>query len=68
MRRGNWRKPTSGWVPDYVQGNVAILPAELAADFHRFCLNNPKPVLLLVFSYVSTPDLPSLGQDLSYPH
>jgi len=51
-------------VPDYVQGNVAILPAELAADFHRFCFNNPKPCPLLGVSDVGDPHLPKLGQDL----
>jgi uncharacterized protein YcsI (UPF0317 family) len=50
--------------PDYVQGNVAILPAELAADFHRFCFNNPKPCPLLGVSDVGDPHLPKLGQDL----
>ncbi len=64
IRRGNWRKPTCGWVPDYVQGNVAILPAEVAADFHRFCFNNPKPCPLLGVSDVGDPHLPKLGADL----
>jgi uncharacterized protein YcsI (UPF0317 family) len=64
IRRGNWRKPTCGLAPDYVQGNVAILPAELAADFHRFCFNNPKPCPLLGVSEVGDPNLPKLGNDL----
>ena len=41
------RGPTSGLAPGYVQGNLAILPQALAADFMRFCQLNPKPCPLL---------------------
>jgi uncharacterized protein YcsI (UPF0317 family) len=37
FRRNDYRGQTSGVAPGYVQGNLAILPADLAADFHRFC-------------------------------
>ena len=37
IRAGGHRLPTSGMAPGYVQGNLAILPKELAADFTRFC-------------------------------
>ena len=47
FRRNDYRGPTAGVAPGYVQGNLAILPAELAADFHRFCHLNPKPCPLL---------------------
>jgi uncharacterized protein YcsI (UPF0317 family) len=64
IRRGEWRKHTSGVEADYVQGNVAILPADVAADFHRFCLNNPKPCPLLAVSGIGDPHFPTLGRDI----
>ena len=45
--QGNNIAPTSGMAPGYVQGNLAILPKALAADFARFCSLNPKPCPLL---------------------
>ena len=47
-----------------MQGNVAILPASLAAAFHRFCLRNPKPCPILAISQPGSPRLPELGADL----
>jgi uncharacterized protein YcsI (UPF0317 family) len=64
IRRGAWLKQTSGLAPAHVQGNVAILPADLASDFHRFCFNNPKPCPLLAVSETGNPRLPRLGADL----
>jgi uncharacterized protein YcsI (UPF0317 family) len=40
--RGDWSKQTCGLAPVYVQRNLAILPAEVAADFHRFRQKNTK--------------------------
>ena len=37
VRRGEDRRPTAGAAPGFVQANLAILPANLAADFLRFC-------------------------------
>ena len=42
IRGGGHRLPTSGMAPGYVQGNLAILPKALAADFARFCQLNPR--------------------------
>jgi uncharacterized protein YcsI (UPF0317 family) len=39
IRAGALTGHTSGLAPDFVQGNVVILPEEIAADFHAFCLN-----------------------------
>ena len=47
IRAGTNLAPTSGMAPGYVQGNLAILPKALAADFARFCQLNPKPCPLL---------------------
>jgi uncharacterized protein YcsI (UPF0317 family) len=64
IRAGAHRRPTSGMAPGYVQANLAILPASLAADFHRFCHLNPKPCPLLAASEPGDPRLPALGADL----
>src|SRR6188474_1453435 len=64
IRAGGFRKPTAGMAPGYVQGNLAILPKELAADFARFCQLNPKPCPLLGQSEPGDPRLPMLGEDL----
>jgi uncharacterized protein YcsI (UPF0317 family) len=64
IRRGEWTGPTSGLAPGYVQGNLAILPATLAADFMRFCQLNPKPCPVLAAGSPGDPHLPSLGTDL----
>ena len=64
IRRGEYRLPTPGRAPGYAQGNLAVLPADLAADFHRFCQQNPKPCPLLAASEPGDPHLPSLGDDL----
>lgn len=64
FRRNEYRGQTSGMAPGYVQGNLAILPAALAADFHRFCHLNPKPCPLLGASEPGEPHIPALGADL----
>ncbi len=64
IRAGGFRKPTAGMAPGYVQGNLAILPRELAADFTRFCMLNPKPCPLLGQSEPGDWRLPMLGEDL----
>src|SRR6186997_1334209 len=64
IRSGQWTGPTSGMAPGYVQGNLAILPAALAADFMRFCQLNPKPCPLLAAGAPGDWRLPSLASDL----
>jgi uncharacterized protein YcsI (UPF0317 family) len=64
IRRGDYAGPTSGIADGYVQGNLAILPADLAADFARFCQLNPKPCPLLASSEPGDWRLPSLAADL----
>src|SRR5437764_11082822 len=64
IRGGTNLAPTAGMAPGYVQGNLAILPKELAADFTRFCMLNPKPCPLLGQSEPGDPRLPMLGEDL----
>ena len=48
-----------------MQGNLAILPQELAADFLRFCQLNPKPCPLIGMSpRPGDATVPELGRDL----
>ncbi len=61
IRRGEISGHTSGLAPGCVQGNVVILPADLASDFLRFCQANPKPCPLLGVSEPGDPALPALG-------
>jgi len=64
VRRGEITGHTSGLAPGCVQGNVAILPQALAADFLRFCQLNPKPCPLIGMSEPGNPALPALGKDI----
>lgn len=63
-RSGALKGPTSGLAPGYVQGNLAILPADLAGDFLRFCMLNPKPCPVIGISDVGSTKVPALGEDL----
>ncbi|MGL4574808.1 MAG: putative hydro-lyase [Burkholderiaceae bacterium] len=64
IRAGTFTGHTSGIAPDHVQGNVVILPADLAADFLLFCQRNPKPCPLLAVSEAGNPMLPTLGEGI----
>jgi uncharacterized protein YcsI (UPF0317 family) len=64
IRAGLYRGPTSGLAPGYVQGNLAILPKAVAADFLRFCQLNPKPCPLIGMSAPGDWRVPELGEDL----
>ena len=62
------RGPTAGLAPGNVQGNLAILPQALAADFLRFCQLNPKPCPLIGTSAPGDPRVPELGRGSRHPH
>lgn len=47
IRQGNWRKPTAGLAPGFVQANLVVLPREMAYDFLLFAQRNPKPCPVL---------------------
>jgi uncharacterized protein YcsI (UPF0317 family) len=64
IRRGEHRGPTAGMALGYVQGNIAILPNAVAADFLRFCQVNPKPCPLIGCTSPGDWRLPSLAEDL----
>ena len=63
-RDGGLTRPTAGVARGYMQGNLAILPSDHAADFLRFCHLNPKPCPLIGVSAPGDPGIPSLGADL----
>ena len=63
-RSGTLDAPTSGLASGFVQGNLAVLPADLAGDFLHFCQRNPKPCPLIAVSEVGDPKLHALGEDL----
>lgn len=60
-RSGEFAGQTAGQAPDFLQGNVVILPKAYAADFLQFCLNNPKPCPIIGLSKPGDPSLPELG-------
>lgn len=64
IRAGAHDGHTAGMAPDYVQGNLVVLPAAMAADFANYCQRNPKPCPLLAASEPGDPRLPTLGDDL----
>ncbi|MBT00424.1 MAG: hypothetical protein CMI01_17370 [Oceanospirillaceae bacterium] len=65
IRSGAFNGNTSGYCPGYVQANLAILPADYADEFLKFCQFNPKPCPLIGMS-ASPGDfmLPDLGEDI----
>lgn len=46
-REGKWTNVTAGLCGPFAQANLAILPADWAFDFLRFCQANPKPCPVL---------------------
>ncbi len=63
-RSGAFTEQTAGQAPDYLQGNVVILPVAVAGDFLHFCLNNPKPCPLIGVSHPGERALRALGEDI----
>ncbi len=47
IRKGEIVGPTTGFCRGYAQGNLVVLPKELAWDFLLFCQRNPKACPLL---------------------
>lgn len=64
IRTTQFSGDTTGLAEGYLQGNVVVLPAELATDFLRFCQRNPKPCPLIGVSETGDPFLPNLGHDI----
>jgi len=65
-RSGALTGPTAGAAMGYVQANLVVLRADLAADFETFCRRNPRPCPLLDVTQVgnSEPIRTAPGADL----
>ena len=61
IRRGEYTGHTAGIAPDFVQGNLCILPKDMAAEFAAFCQRNPKPCPVIGMGSPGDPALPDLG-------
>lgn len=64
IRAGEFSQHTSGLAGGNVQGNVMILPADLAGDFLRFCHQNRRPCPVIALGDPGVPQLPTLGADI----
>jgi uncharacterized protein YcsI (UPF0317 family) len=61
IRRGEYAGHTAAIAPDFVQGNLCILPSALAAEFAAFCQRNPKPCPVIGMGAPGDPFLADLG-------
>jgi len=61
VRAGAHSGHTAGMAPNHVQGNLCILPAEMAQEFAAFCQRNPKPCPVIGMGAPGDPTLPDLG-------
>lgn len=61
IRRGSYAGQTAGLGGPNLQANVAIMAAEFARDFMRFCRRNPKPCPLVGVSDAGDPMMRALG-------
>ena len=64
IRNNTFTENTSGLMPGLVQGNVAILSANLAEEFIEFCRLNPKPCPVIGYTKAGDPSIPNLGKAL----
>jgi uncharacterized protein YcsI (UPF0317 family) len=63
-RRAEITGSTAGLAHGYVQGNLAVLPRDLATDFLLFAQRNPKPCPIIGVSAPGDRRIPELGEDL----
>lgn len=61
IRAGDYAGHTAGVAAEHVQGNLCILPQDLALEFAAFCQRNPKPCPLIGMGAPGDPALPDLG-------
>jgi uncharacterized protein YcsI (UPF0317 family) len=62
-RNGLWTAPTAGVCDGFVQCNIVAMPAAYAADFARFCQQNPKPCPVIAQSNPGQIAIPRLGNE-----
>jgi len=56
IRNGSWTDTTHDLARGHVQANLAIVPADVALDFMRFCQRNPKPCPLIDVTDTGDPE------------
>ncbi|MGI9406955.1 MAG: putative hydro-lyase [Hyphomicrobiaceae bacterium] len=61
IRRGDYTGHTAGVAPDYVQGNLCVLPRDYAMEFAAFCQRNPKPCPIIGVGTPGDSSLADLG-------
>ena len=61
VRAGRFSGQTAGQAPDFLQGNVVILPRLYAQEFLLLCTNNPKPCPLIGISRPGETVISDLG-------
>nr|WP_010133157.1 putative hydro-lyase [Microbulbifer agarilyticus] len=64
IRAARFAGPTSGLAAGYVQANIAIVPAEYADEFARFCDRNNRACALLYRAEPGQFLMSGLGQDV----
>lgn len=64
IRAGRFSGATSGLAPGYVQGNLVILPKDVAGDFLAFAQQNPKPCPVIGMSETGSARVPALGASI----
>ncbi len=64
IRAGRYQSHTAGLGRGYLQANLAIMPAEHALDFMRYCQRNPKPCPLTGVSDTGNPLMFTMGRDI----
>ena len=64
VRSKTFTGPTAGFCGEYAQANLAILPAEFADQFLRFCVRNQRACPLLAVGEPGQWNLPALGREL----
>lgn len=66
IRINQWPKPTAGLANGYIQGNLAVLPKDMAFEFLLFCQRNPKPCPIIDVTEAGSgiPSLSAPGADL----
>ncbi len=61
IRHDEFNKPTAGLSRGYAQGNLVVLPKELAYDFLLFSQRNPKPCPVLEVTDVGAKEFKSIA-------
>ena len=64
IRSGAVTGHTAGLAMGYLQGNIVILPQDLALAFANYCHRNPQPCPLVAMSDPGDPSLPTLGDGI----